>query len=106
MLVRSFFVRRLVPQDQATFNQAPEAYQGAWQTNPEGDIGEVVSEHLVPTPVPDGQGGQTIRTVPLLGVLWAEQKNPAIVYEDPTYLECVDDEVSNAEEEEEEGEEE
>lgn len=106
MLTRPIFVRRLVPADKAAFdavqahnenlqeNQEPQVYEGAWQTNPEGEVGEVVSENFIP--FPDGAGGMIM--LPKLGVCWQESRIPAIRYEDPTYLENVDDEMEDEDE--------
>ncbi len=100
MLVRSFMVREMVPVDSDAFASNPAEYSGEWATNPEGDVGEVVSEHLVP--IPDEQAPGGIRLQVLLGVLWGEANIPAISYKDPMYLENVDHLYDDDEEEQEE----
>lgn len=104
-LTRSVWVRRLVPSDKAAHDADPAAYQGTWESNPEGEIGEVVSETFLPTPDPENP--QSVKMLPLLGVCWEETKTPPIAYEYPAFLENVDDiALGDAEDEDEEEEEE
>jgi len=98
-------VRKLVPADPTTFElkmKNNETYEGAWVSDPKGEHGEAVSENMIPVA---GEAG-AISMVPMLGVLWEKSKNPAIKYEDPTYLENIDHLYEDPDEEEEEEEEE
>lgn len=99
-LARTFFVRKLVPADKAAYDLKPEDYAGEWKSDPKGAHGEVVSENFLPV-----QDGENIRNVPMLGVMWEDRRTPAIIYEDPAFLENVDYLYANEEEEEEEPEE-
>lgn len=89
MLARTFFVRKLIPADQAKFDAAPLEYSGDWVSNPDGDVGEAVSEQMHLLNDAAAPGG--IRFLPLLGIIWSKTARPAMTYEDPTFLENVDD---------------
>lgn len=89
MLARTFFVRKLIPTDLDTYNTNPAAYQGEWTSNPEGDVGEAVSEHMFTFADETLPGG--VRFMPMLGVIWAKGLRPAMTYENPTFMENVDD---------------
>lgn len=98
MLTRSIFVRRLVPTDQAAFDAAQNtevAYTGEWKTNPDGEIGEAVTDYISPMQVNPADPNSGIIMVPRLGVCWHENTIPAIRYEDPTFLENVDAEMED-----------
>lgn len=91
MLTRSIYVRKLQPVNLEEFQANPAGYSGEWQDNPESEIGEIVSEHLIPEPDATNPGMVLMKTV--VGVVWSVTKIPAISYENVSLLKCVDDDV-------------
>lgn len=95
-LTRSFFVRRLVPSDAATYAAEPHNYQGQWAMDSTGEVGEVVDQ--TPNPVPDGKGGFQMDIV--WTILWV--KSHTVTFERPTFFELADEDVLEDDEDEEE----
>lgn len=74
MITRPVYVRRLIQNE----NQE-------WQTNPEGEIGEVLAQ----TPIPvQGQEG-AMQFALMLTVEWSDTHHPALTLEDANFLENV-----------------
>jgi len=100
MLTRSVYVRKLQPVNVEEYNNDPANYQGEWGDNPEGEIGEIVSQTFIPIPDANNQGMAIMK--PIVGVCWSVSKIPAIAHEDLAFLVNVDDEFADDEDEEEE----
>lgn len=89
MITRPVFVRRL-----------KKLENGEFATDPEGEIGEVVSKDLIPIPDPTSETGHTLAL--MLTIEWQETKHPALDMVPAQLLENVSDLMVDDDEEEEE----